>query len=58
MEGTQHATWLVILRDDRWFTTEKEIHPVEICVDLIKRGVDWKDIKLILRLPPGEPTRF
>jgi len=58
VEGIQDAIWLVILRDDRWFLTEKRIHPVEVCVELLMLGVNWKDVQLILRLPSPEPTRF
>lgn len=57
MFNLQKATWLVLLKDDQWFTTDKQIHPVELCVELVKLGVNWKDIALVLRLPSQEPIR-
>lgn len=57
MESLQDATWLVVLRDDRWFITEKEVHPSELSLRLIRLDVTWKDIKLVLRLPPGAPRK-
>jgi len=57
VEFLQDATFLVILRDDRWFVTEKEIQPAELSLRLANLGVAWKDIKLVLRLPPGAPRK-
>ena len=49
------ARWLVILKNDKMFVTEDDVQPAELSLRLAQRGVAWKELCCVIKLPPNEP---
>jgi len=45
------ARWLVVLKNDKIYVTDDEVTVTELSLRLAKRGVDWQEICVVLKMP-------